>query len=124
MKCPKCKNPIEDDAAVCEWCGCTIPDDVSEVDDLSELDELSELDDEFSEMDRVQLKAYIREHALGIVVRKSMTDDDIRVAIRIVTEAKTANKSSDDRSWQIGCMIVFILLCVIIVTSVLCVVLL
>ena len=21
MKCPKCKNPIEDTATICEWCG-------------------------------------------------------------------------------------------------------
>jgi len=24
MNCPKCKNPIEDNAAVCEWCGAEI----------------------------------------------------------------------------------------------------
>ncbi|MDR3236743.1 MAG: hypothetical protein LBT48_08505 [Prevotellaceae bacterium] len=24
MNCPKCKNPIEDNATICEWCGATI----------------------------------------------------------------------------------------------------
>jgi len=28
MLCPKCKNPIDNNAAVCEWCGANIPQQV------------------------------------------------------------------------------------------------
>lgn len=38
--------------------------------------------DEFAEMDRTALKAYIKDNELDITVKKSMTDDDIREAIR------------------------------------------
>lgn len=38
--------------------------------------------DEFDEMDRKELKAYISDNELDIVVKKSMTDDDLRDAIR------------------------------------------
>ncbi|MDR3236744.1 MAG: hypothetical protein LBT48_08510 [Prevotellaceae bacterium] len=29
MNCPKCKNPIEDNATVCEWCGATIVNNIT-----------------------------------------------------------------------------------------------
>lgn len=38
--------------------------------------------DEFDDMDRSSLKAYIKDNELDITVKKSMTDDDIREAIR------------------------------------------
>ena len=38
--------------------------------------------DEFAEMDRTALKAYIKDNELDITVKKSMTDDDIRELIR------------------------------------------
>lgn len=38
--------------------------------------------DEFDDMDRTALKAYIKDNELDITVKKSMTDDDIREAIR------------------------------------------
>lgn len=38
--------------------------------------------DQFEEMDRSALKAYIKENELDITVKKSMSDDDIREAIR------------------------------------------
>lgn len=38
--------------------------------------------DEFAEMDRTALKAYIKDNELDITVKKSMTDDDIRDLIR------------------------------------------
>ena len=38
--------------------------------------------DQFDEMDRSALKAYIKENELDITVKKSMSDDDIREAIR------------------------------------------
>ena len=47
--------------------------------------------DEFADMDRTALKAYIKDNELEITVKKSMSDDDIREAIRAeVEEAKPA----------------------------------
>jgi hypothetical protein len=44
MNCPKCKNPIEDNVAVCEWCGANC---VSQIDNLSTQEkETNGLDDE------------------------------------------------------------------------------
>lgn len=45
-------------------------------------DEEEEEGDEFDEMDRTELKAYIKKNGLEITVKKSMTDDDIRDLIR------------------------------------------
>ena len=39
-------------------------------------------EDEFDDMDRTELKAYINENELEISVKKSMSDDDLRDAIR------------------------------------------
>ena len=38
--------------------------------------------DEFDEMDRTELKKYIKDNGLDVSVKKSMTDDDLRNAIR------------------------------------------
>ena len=38
--------------------------------------------DEFDDMDRTELKAYIKDNELNITVKKSMSDDDIRELIR------------------------------------------
>ena len=38
--------------------------------------------DEFEDMDRTELKAYIKDNELNITVKKSMSDDDIRELIR------------------------------------------
>lgn len=46
--------------------------------------------DEFDDMDRKELKKYIKDNELDVTVKKSMEDDDIREAIR------AAEKSSDD----------------------------
>jgi hypothetical protein len=51
-----------------------------------------ESDDEFADMDRTQLKKYIKEKSLEITVKKSMSDDDLREAIR----AAVANSDSDE----------------------------
>ena len=45
-------------------------------------EEETEEGDEFDEMDRTELKAYIKKNGLEITVKKSMTDDDIRDLIR------------------------------------------
>lgn len=55
-----------------------------EEDDEEETEEEEDEDegDQFEEMDRSALKAYIKENELDITVKKSMSDDDIREAIR------------------------------------------
>lgn len=55
-----------------------------EEDDEEETEEEEDEDegDEFDDMDRSSLKAYIKDNELDITVKKSMTDDDIREAIR------------------------------------------
>ena len=56
-----------------------------EEDDEEEAEEEEEDEDEgdeFAEMDRTALKAYIKDNELDITVKKSMTDDDIRDLIR------------------------------------------
>lgn len=45
-------------------------------------DDDSEEEDEFDDMDRTELKAYIKDNELNITVKKSMSDDDIRELIR------------------------------------------
>ena len=62
-----------------------------ETDDDSEEDEFVAVGDEFDNMDRTALKKYIKEKELEIVVKKSMSDDDLRAAIR-------AEVNSDDDS--------------------------
>lgn len=54
-------------------------------------EEETEDGDEFDDMDRTALKKYIKEKELEIVVKKSMSDDDLREAIR-------AEVNSDDDS--------------------------
>ena len=52
--------------------------------------------DEFDDMDRTELKKYNKEHELGITVKKSMTDDDLRDAIREAVKANEAEDAEDD----------------------------
>lgn len=52
--------------------------------------------DEFDEMDRTELKKYIRDNELDVTVRKSMSDDDIRDAIRDAVADSDDDNSSDD----------------------------
>lgn len=51
-------------------------------DEVEEDEEETEEGDQFDDMDRTALKAYIKENGLDVVVKKSMTDDDIRDLIR------------------------------------------
>lgn len=53
----------------------------------------NEEDDELDDLDRAGLKKYIRENELEISIKKSMSDDDIREAIR---EAFAEQDDSDD----------------------------
>lgn len=67
-----------------------------EEDDEEETEEEEEDEDEgdeFAEMDRTALKAYIKDNGLDINVKKSMTDDDIRDAIR----AEVGNEEEDEK---------------------------
>lgn len=65
------------------------PEDVEE----EETDE-----DEFDDMNRTELKKYNKEHELGITVKKSMSDDDLREAIReaVVKANEAADKDVDE----------------------------
>ncbi len=59
------------------------PEEEEEDDEETEEEEEDEDEgDEFAEMDRTALKAYIKDNELDITVKKSMTDDDIRDLIR------------------------------------------
>ena len=66
-------------------------------------DEEEEEGDEFADMDRTALKAYIKDNELEITVKKSMSDDDIREAIRAEVEktkpapAKTKTTKSAEK---------------------------
>jgi hypothetical protein len=98
MNCPKCKNPIEDNAIDCEWCGSIIKAETgNEVENFSSsslrIDDSMrrsfhkmnsiELEEYLENMNRTELKEYIKKVNLyGITVKKSMTDDDIRRTIR------------------------------------------
>ena len=67
-------------------------DEEEETDDEDEDDSETEEDDEFTDMDRTALKKYIKENGLDIVVKKSMSDDDLRDAIR----QAVADEDEDD----------------------------
>jgi hypothetical protein len=57
-----------------------------EDDDESEDDEDEDEDDGLDDMDRLALKKHIKSEDLDIVVKKSMSDDDIRAAIRAASD--------------------------------------
>ena len=64
-----------------------------ETDDSEEEEEEDTNGDEFDDMDRKELKHYIKENELEITVKKSMSDDDIRDLIR---EAVADSDDEDD----------------------------
>lgn len=51
-------------------------------DDDDEEDEEEEEGDEFDDMDRKQLKKYVEKNELDVTIKKSMSDDEVRDAIR------------------------------------------
>lgn len=70
-----------------------------EEDDEEETEEEEEDEDEgdeFAEMDRTALKAYIKDNELDITVKKSMTDDDIREAIREAMGGDDSEEEDDE----------------------------
>ena len=67
--------------------------DDEEEDDEEENDEDG---DEFDSMDRVALKKYITANGLEISVKKSMSDDDLRNAIRAAAKSDDADEAEDE----------------------------
>ena len=68
-------------------------EDDEEADDEEENDEDG---DEFDSMDRVALKKYITANGLEISVKKSMSDDDLRNAIRAAAKSDDADDAEDE----------------------------
>jgi hypothetical protein len=58
-------------------------------------EEPEEEGDEFDEMDRKELKDYIKEHGYEIKVTKSMSDDDVRDEIRNAVADEEAKKAAE-----------------------------
>ncbi len=69
-------------------------EDEDDSDDEGEED--AEEDDQFTDMDRTALKKYIKSESLDITVKKSMTDDDIREAIRAIVNAGDSEEEDGD----------------------------
>ena len=67
--------------------------DDEEEDDEEENDEDG---DDFDSMDRVALKKYITANGLEISVKKSMSDDDLRNAIRSAAKSNDADEADDE----------------------------
>lgn len=55
-----------------------------------------EAGDEFDEMERPELKKYIKDNGLDIAVKKSMTDDDLRAAIRAASVAEESEEEEEE----------------------------
>lgn len=68
-------------------------EDEEESDDEDDSDETE--DDGLDDMDRAELKKYIKDNGLEVSVKKSMSDDDLREAIR---EAMDDSEEGDDES--------------------------
>lgn len=68
-------------------------DDTSEEEDDAEDTE----GDEFDFMDRSELKKYISKNGLEISVKKSMSDDDLRKAIRAASKDEDAAEADDEK---------------------------
>ena len=72
------------------------PEDNTEEDSDEEDDEEEESGDEFDKLDRSALKKYIVDNDLEISVKKSMSDDDLRNAIRSAKSSATDVDDEDD----------------------------
>lgn len=75
-----------------------VEDDDEEDDDTpEEEDDAEEAEgDEFDDMDRSELKKYISKNGLEISVKKSMSDDDLREAIRAASKDEDADEADDE----------------------------
>lgn len=69
-------------------------DDDEDDDDSNDTDDDSD-SDEFDDMERNDLKKYIKQNELDIVVKKSMSDDDIREAIRAAVSKNEDEEDTD-----------------------------
>ena len=69
-------------------------DDDEDDDDSNDTDDASD-SDEFDDMERNDLKKYIKQNELDIVVKKSMSDDDIREAIRAAVSKNEDEEDTD-----------------------------
>lgn len=71
------------------------PEDEDE-DDEDEDDDSDSDDDELDGLDRSELKKYIKENELEVTVKKSMSDDDIREAIRAAQKSDEEDGDDDE----------------------------
>lgn len=70
--------------------------DEADDEEEDEEEENDEDGDEFDSMDRVALKKYITANGLEISVKKSMSDDDLRNAIRTAAKSDDADEADDE----------------------------
>ena len=70
--------------------------DEADDEEEDEEEENDEDGDEFDSMDRVALKKYITANGLEISVKKSMSDDDLRNAIRAAAKSDEADEAEDE----------------------------
>ena len=70
--------------------------DEAEDEEEDDEEENDEDGDEFDSMDRVALKKYITANGLEISVKKSMSDDDLRNAIRAAAKSDEADEAEDE----------------------------
>lgn len=75
-----------------------VEDDDEEEDDTPEEEDDAEdaAGDEFDDMDRSELKKYISKNGLEISVKKSMSDDDLREAIRAASKDEDTPEEEDE----------------------------
>lgn len=73
------------------------PEDEDEDDEgEDDSDDSDSDDDELDGLDRSELKKYIKENELEVTVKKSMSDDDIREAIRAAQKSEEDDEDGDD----------------------------
>lgn len=67
-----------------------------EEEEEAEEEEVSEEGDEFDDMERSELKKYIKDNGLDITVKKTMSDDDLREAIRAASAAEEPEAEEEE----------------------------
>ena len=70
------------------------PEEDEDEDDDEDSDDSDDDDDELDDLDRSELKKFIKDKGLDITVKKSMSDDDLRDAIR--EKMKDSDEDSDN----------------------------
>lgn len=76
--------------------GAEPPEDDDDLDDDDIEDDDEDEDDGLDEMDRAELKKHIKSESLDVTVKKSMSDDDIRAAIREASEDEDDEEEIED----------------------------